>query len=139
MWVVASAVAVTVVVGAVIAARRDGSPASTRGPSRYVSAAVGLCDAKTAADGGDARSARTAFFNYSHQTLHELARRLEDGHRDSAARLLLAKQAVEADLGRAAAADTARDLVPLIRATGQGIELVEGTRLAPCSTKGVTP
>lgn len=135
-----AAVLVLVTAGILIArSRHDDAPTSGRASSAYVRAAVGLCDAQAAAAAGDAASARSAFFNFSHQALHDLARRLEDGHRDEAARLLLAKQAVEADLARAAPADVARDLGPLLDATRRGVVRVEGTRLAPCSNEGVTP
>ena len=55
-----------------------------------------LCVARDAA--GDVAAARSAFEDRAHGPLHDIAAAIEDDDRDLAARLLVAKQAVEADL-----------------------------------------
>jgi hypothetical protein len=56
----------------------------------------GLCDARTLAEAGDVQSAADTFQGRSHAELHSLAERLSATDRDAAARLLEAKQRVEA-------------------------------------------
>lgn len=56
----------------------------------------GLCDARTLAEGGDVQSAADTFESRAHAELHTLADRVAATDRDVAARLLEAKQRVEA-------------------------------------------
>jgi hypothetical protein len=58
----------------------------------------GLCDARTLAEAGDVQSAADTFESRAHAELHTLADRLSASDRDAAARLLEAKQQVEAVL-----------------------------------------
>lgn len=58
----------------------------------------GLCDARTLAASGDVLGASDLFQDRSHAYLHEFADRVSASDRDAAARLLEAKQAVEAQL-----------------------------------------
>lgn len=64
--------------------------------TELVDAAAGLCLATSQA-ASDPSAARATFFDRSHQTIHTIARALETADRAMAARLLEAKQAVEAD------------------------------------------
>ena len=82
----------------------DGSPpqSTVAGvPPRQVEEAVrGLCEAREeAAD--DVKSARATFYDRSHEPLHGIARALEAVDRAMVARLLQAKEAVEAGLAAA--------------------------------------
>lgn len=95
----------------------------------YGEMVASLCDAQDAAATGDFESARTIFLDDVHARLHVLADRLSDD-RAIAARLLEAKQAVEADLdddevgGAGVPASTealARDLGELAAATTAGL------------------
>ena len=92
-----------------------------------------LCDAQDAAAAGDFESARTIFLDDVHVRLHGLADRLSDD-RAVAARLLEAKQAVEADLDddEVDAADVpassdalARDLGELAAAATAGLATLD--------------
>ena len=56
----------------------------------------GLCDARTLAEAGDIQAASDTFQSRAHAELHSLADRLAASDRDAAARLLEAKQRVEA-------------------------------------------
>lgn len=58
----------------------------------------GLCDAATLAQAGDVQSAADMYEDRSHAYVHELADRVSGSDRDAAARLLEAKQIVEAQL-----------------------------------------
>ena len=102
-----------------------GEPAPV--PVRRLTAAVeGLCTAlKQAPDGP--RAAEVTFFDESHDTLHTIARALEDVDRSSAAALLEAKQRVEADFagGRASGGRVADDLRALVEATRAGLARLE--------------
>jgi hypothetical protein len=69
------------------------------------------------------QAAEARFFDRSHETLHVIARALEDVDRPAAARLLEAKQKVEADFSGLASGDRiADDLGPLIEATARGLD-----------------
>ncbi len=96
-------------------------------PVRRLTAAVeGLCTAlRQAPDSPSA--AETTFFDESHDTLHAIARGLEEVDRPQAAALLEAKQRVEADLagGRASGGRIADDLRPLVDATRAGLARLE--------------
>ena len=58
----------------------------------------GLCDARTLAEAGDVQAAGDTFQSRAHAELHTLADRLAAADREAAARLLEAKQGVEASL-----------------------------------------
>lgn len=58
----------------------------------------GLCDARALAEAGDVQSAADMYEDRSHAYVHELADRISSSDRDGAARLLEAKQIVEAQL-----------------------------------------
>ncbi|MGI9021773.1 MAG: hypothetical protein ACR2HV_00800 [Acidimicrobiales bacterium] len=74
------------------------SPATTAPPMPAVLDLLpGLCTARDRA-ASDVNSARVTFYAQSHDPLHTIARDLEPIDRALAARLLEAKQAVEADL-----------------------------------------
>lgn len=84
-------------------------------PARVEDAVLGLCQARGAA-GSDVRSARAAFYDRSHEPLHALAGALEPVDRPLVARLLEAKEAVEAGLVSGSPALTA-DLDRLLDVT----------------------
>jgi hypothetical protein len=75
-----------------------------------------LCEVEDEA-ARDPEEARTIFFDRAHDPLHDIAAAAEEVDRSSAARLLEAKQAVEADLEAIAAPEVASDLGALIAAT----------------------
>ncbi|MGQ0843385.1 MAG: hypothetical protein ACT4QF_04560 [Sporichthyaceae bacterium] len=62
--------------------------------------------------------------NLVHEPLHQLGRALGDDHRDQVARLLEAKQTVEAKLTQGVALDVGRDLDPLISETARSLALI---------------
>jgi len=79
------------------------------------------------------QAAETRFFDRSHTTLHLVARALEDVDRPLAARLLEAKQKVEADFSGLASGDrVADDLGPLVVVTGQALDRL-AVPLPPCA------
>lgn len=90
-----------------------------RPSGRFSSLNLLLCEAADAADAGDEAGA-TGSFEDSHSALHELAAATEDVDRAVAARLLEAKQAVEAD-----AAD-AEGYTALLRAAENAVETLGG-------------
>jgi hypothetical protein len=65
----------------------------------------GLCDARTVATAGDAVAASDFFQDRSHAYLHEFASRISVSDREGTARLLEAKQTVEAQLADPGSAD----------------------------------
>lgn len=65
----------------------------------------GLCNATTLAEAGDVQSAADTFLDQSHQFLHEFAARISVSDREAAARLLEAKQVVEAQIAAPENAD----------------------------------
>ena len=92
-----------------------------------------LCDAESAAAADDVAAARTIFLDDVHVRLHGLVDRLSDD-RAVAARLLEAKQAVEADLEDAevdaeevpaSAEQLARDLEELASAASAGLAALD--------------
>lgn len=91
-----------------------------------------LCEARDAAAAEDFETARTIFLDDVHARLHGLADRLSDD-REVAARLLEAKQAVEAkldddEIGQgvpASAAQLESDLEELIAAAGAGLATLD--------------
>jgi hypothetical protein len=96
------AVATAVAVGAACGSDKKPAPVvvamagQTVATAKLLTIAGGLCDAaRQSASNVDA--ARQTFFGQSHDGLHLIARGLQDGDRDASARLLEAKQKVEAD------------------------------------------
>lgn len=79
-----------------------------------------LCDATDAAE-RSRRTARMVFFDRAHDPLHDIAAAAGEVDRSSAARLLEAKQAVEADLDRMAP-ELASDLRTLVVATRDALK-----------------
>jgi len=80
-----------------------------------------LCEAKDEAP-RDPEAARTTFFDRAHDPLHDIAAAVEEVDRSSAARLLEAKQAVEADLEAMGTPELASDLGRLIAATRDALK-----------------
>jgi len=80
-----------------------------------------LCEADDEA-ARDAEASRRIFFDCAHDPLHDIAAAVEEVDRSSAARLLEAKQAVEADLEAMGAPELASDLGRLIVATRDALE-----------------
>ncbi len=70
-------------------------------------AVAGLCEATTLAEDGDVAAAAAVFQDRSHEYLHELADQLSDQDRAATARLLEAKQRVEAAFADSETADPA--------------------------------
>lgn len=99
--------------------------------SRLVDGVAALCraavQARAAGSGSDAvpsagAAAGATFFDGAHEVMHELARAVEQSDRASAARLLEAKEAVEADLSHHAAPPAlAADLSHLFDAAVVGL------------------
>jgi hypothetical protein len=91
----------------------DGQPVAV---ARLVDAHAALCEAAAHPD-----QARTLFFDRSHESLHTVARALDDVDRALAAQLLEAKQAVESALnaGRPVPPDDLLRLAGIYR-TGLG-------------------
>ena len=125
--------------------RGDGStsPPPATGPTIVVAgdpvpvaqmtdALANLCTARDEApDSPDAAQAR--FFSRSHTTLHVVARALEDVDRPLAARLLEAKQKVEADFSaHASGGRVADDLRPLVTVTREALDRL-AVPLPPCA------
>ena len=78
--------------------RSSAAPTVAGLPPRDVEEAVkGLCQVRAEA-GTDVKSARTTFYDRSHEPLHGIARALEPVDHQQSALLLEAKAAVEADL-----------------------------------------
>jgi hypothetical protein len=92
--------------------------ASGRG---YEAALLGLCAAR-AAVGTDVNSARSTFYDRSHDSLHSIAADLEPLDRPLAARLLEAKEAVESGLrSDRAPPSLGPGLDRLVEVTGQAL------------------
>lgn len=83
-----------------------------------------LCDASRSAASRDFAGAKIAFSDRAHDPLHTVARALEDVDRAAAARLLEAKQRVEADFDGSGTTTPglAADLTALIAATHTGLD-----------------
>lgn len=75
-----------------------GDPPPAHDDGRWAATVEGLCRAARAARDGDAAQARRAFLDTAHDPLHRLADRTAEQDRTAAARLLEAKERVEADL-----------------------------------------
>jgi hypothetical protein len=93
--ITAIAVAVPLLVGA---CSPSGGSATAAAPADLTVALAGLCRAAESARSGDLFEAQRTFQNQSHAFLHELARRGQERARPAVARLLEAKQRVEAAL-----------------------------------------
>lgn len=105
------------------------SPApAEQGPAEVVAA---VCDARTAAAEGEADGARRIFVNTAHDRLHELAAQTGRVDRGAEARLLEAKQRVEAVLEEAGP-DFADRLETLAVAAADAAEVVGDERPAHC-------
>ena len=121
----------------------DPSPPDTTGPTivvagdpvpvaRLTDAVENLCTARADAP-HRLRAAEARFFDRSHETLHLIARALEDVDRPLAARLLEAKQKVEADFSGLASGDrVADDLGRLIGATRAALDRL-AVPIPPCA------
>jgi hypothetical protein len=96
-------------------------------------AAAGLCTARQQAR-TDVNTARTTFYDRSHDALHTLAGALAPVDRDLAARLLESKQRVEAGLRGAGSAsgELVADLGTLAEVTRRGLDRVS-IAVPPCS------
>jgi hypothetical protein len=94
---VSTLVAVTLL--ATACAGPSGGSATAAAPADLTVALAGLCRAEDLARRGDVFEARRAFLNRSHAFLHQLAARGNEPARPAVARLLEAKQRVEAALG----------------------------------------
>jgi hypothetical protein len=112
---------------------RDVGSRHVEASGEYARAYTGLCTARSAARSGEVASAGDAFSDRAHQPLHELAARAAERDRGAAGRLLEAKQAVEADLGRGSP-DLAADLDCLLSATASAVAATGGPRPEPCPT-----
>lgn len=92
--------------------------------SSLVDGFAGLCQANQAAADRDFAHAKLTFNDHAHTPLHTVARALEDIDRPAAARLLEAKQRVEADLDGSGTTTPglAADLAALVSATRAGLD-----------------
>jgi hypothetical protein len=98
----------------------DPPPAPDRREDRWLAAVDGLCGALTSAQ--DPEAAEGAFQDRSHATLHEIADELQKADRQAAAKLLEAKNLVEADFAEdAPPSELEADLTTLIAATVDGL------------------
>lgn len=117
---------------ALAATAGDGSDDETS-PRSATAVHRGLCRALQAAEAGEHDEARTAFFDRSHDGLHDLAARAADIDRSLAADLLEAKQRVEASLdGDDEAPDLAGDLRSLAAVTASATARVDGADVKEC-------
>ena len=99
-------------------------PTTTTAPRGgvYQNAFLGLCAARSSA-GTDVNSARSTFYDRSHDSLHSIARDLEPVDRALAARLLEAKEAVESGFrADPAPPSLGPDLDRLVEVTGQALD-----------------
>jgi hypothetical protein len=105
----------------------DANPArpTATATGRYGGVHTELCKAKGQADGGDLPAAKRTFDDV-HAAIHELATATEEVDRAAAARLLEAKQRVEADL-------TAQSLADLVPPVAEAVTLTGGSAPASCS------
>ena len=92
--------------------------------SSLVDGFAGLCDASGSAARRDFPRAKVVFTDRAHTPLHTVARALEDVDRRAAARLLEAKQRVEADLDGSGTntPGLADDMAALVAATRAGLD-----------------
>lgn len=113
-----------------IAGESGGGSEPTKGPS-FAAASDALCQAGEAAGRGDAAGARAAFFDGSHQPLHELAAVAQERDRAAAARLLEGKERVESGLEKASPT-LVDDLDTLAAVTGRAMAVAGGRDPGPC-------
>ena len=99
---------------------------ATKATGRWGQVNTGICEAAAAATDGDRKAAEKDFADI-HAALHELAAAVEREDRAAAARLLQAKQRVEADA-------TADDLTALSDTVRDGIRITGGTAPTHCPT-----
>ncbi len=121
----------------------DRPPGSATGPTIVVAgdgvpvvqmtdALADLCTARDEAPDRP-RAAEARFFERSHATLHVVARALEDVDRPLAARLLEAKQKVEADFSGLASGDrVADDIGALLAVARDGLDRL-AVPVPPCA------
>ncbi len=99
---------------------------------RLTDALENLCTARGEAPERP-RAAEARFFDRSHETLHVVARALEDVDRPLAGRLLEAKQKVEADFSGLASGDrVADDLGRLVEVTALALDRL-AVPIPPCA------
>lgn len=96
---VSTLVGVTLSLLATACAGPSGGSATAVAPADLTVALAGLCRAEDLARVGEVFEARRTFLNRSHAFLHQLAARGNEPARPAVARLLEAKQQVEAALG----------------------------------------
>ncbi|HET9443244.1 MAG TPA: hypothetical protein VFO65_07960 [Acidimicrobiales bacterium] len=111
---------------------RVGTSASsvTVGPEGRPSVYATVCGAATAAAAGDLDAAARGFED-AHGDLHQLATTVEVRDRQAAARLLEAKQRVEADL-EAGEEALGQGLVALAARVGEALQVAGGPDPGPC-------
>jgi hypothetical protein len=120
-----------VTAGAVAACGETQPQSETARLDRQVVAA--LCEVRDQAL-HDADMAKEIFLDRAHDWLHDLAREVAGIDRSAAARLLEAKQAVEADLERPSSSALAKDLKALVASTRRALEVTNGS--APSCPQG---
>lgn len=120
-----------VIVVAMVADRSDDDSSRPVATSPAARAYSGVCTAASLARGGDREGARRAFFNESHEPLHELATAAAERDRGAAARLLEAKERVESDL-TGASRSLADDLDSLAATTAAAMTASGETAPASC-------
>lgn len=123
---------IALAVGATLAIALSTLSCSGDDSDETTSDVTGLCDAVRAADASDPGRASAVFHDSAHEPLHELARQLEESDRAQAARLLEAKQKVEAAIERDAL--TSDDLDPLVAVVDTSLRLL-GRAGLPCASQ----
>jgi hypothetical protein len=123
----AAAALVPVALLATACGSTGGADGSTKATGRWGQVYDHLCAAATAATKGDASGAK-ADFDDIHAALHELAAAVEREDRGAAARLLEAKQRVEAERSEPHAVD----LEALADRVGDGIRATGGSAPRTC-------
>jgi hypothetical protein len=118
-----SVLATAVAVGAACGSEKRPAPVvvamagQTVATAKLLTIAGGICDSARQS-GSSVDAARQTFFGQSHDGIHLIARGLQDVDRDASARLLEAKQKVEADfLSAAPGPQLATDLRTLAAVT----------------------
>ncbi len=101
-------------------------------PEEYRSAYQGLCETEKAV-ATNLNHARDVFYVKSHSTLHVLAAELTDEDTPLAARLLEAKNRVEADLGGTSIPQAQSSMRALLVATQHGLDFLD-VSVEPCAS-----
>ncbi len=109
-----------------------GDQASPSGP--YARMYAALCEVASDVRSGDTETARARFFDDAHQDLHSLADEAAQSDRPAAARLLEAKERVEA--GFASMEPESGDVEELIAATRTAVGVVGDRVPEPCAQTG---